>query len=84
MAHVLPGCPEALKQGCYTWTHDSVLSQVEKFISQTIDSGVKYIVMQVSDSGQFHLNVFGYIIRLHLGIDKREAKTVIYAICVNM
>ncbi len=41
MAHVLSGCPVALDQGRYTWRLDSVLSQVAKFISQTIDSDVK-------------------------------------------
>ncbi len=38
MAHVLSGCPVALDQGRHTWRHDSVLSPVEKFINQTIDS----------------------------------------------
>ncbi len=36
MALVLSGCPAALDQDRYTLSHDSVLSQVEKFISQTI------------------------------------------------
>ncbi len=41
MAHVLSGCPMALDQGRYTWRHDNVLNQVERFISQTIDSDVE-------------------------------------------
>ncbi len=36
MADVLLGCPVALDQGHFTWRHHSVLSQVERFINQTI------------------------------------------------
>ncbi len=43
MAHVLSGCPLALDQGLYIWRHDSVLFQVEKFTSQTLDSDVEIL-----------------------------------------
>ncbi len=40
MAHVLLGRPVVLDQVSYAWMHNSILSQVEKFISQSIDSDV--------------------------------------------
>ncbi len=38
LSHVLSSCPYMLEQGRYTWRHDSVLSSIETFIKNEINS----------------------------------------------
>ncbi len=38
LSHALSSCPYMLEQGRYTWRHDSVLSSIETFIKNEINS----------------------------------------------
>ncbi len=61
----------------YTWRHDSVLSQVENFISQTIDADVE-IYCDVRDRPwTIPPDIVATSDRADLVIVKQKAKTVI-------
>ncbi len=77
MAHVLSGCPLALDQGHYTWRHDSVLSQVEKFINQTIDSDVEIYYHAIGRHWTIPLDIVATSDIPDSVIVKQKAKTVI-------
>ncbi len=67
----------ALNQGRYTWRHDSVLIQVEKFISQTINSNVEIYCDAGGRLWTIPPDIVAASDKPDLVIVKRKAKTMI-------